>query len=161
MPSYRPPISRHQYHELEIYYHKLIRYTLSHEFRDMKSEIHLKVYYEIDYLKTALDIMGRIFVPKGTMEKPVVGWRIDLKEGEPDLVQRFSSIKVAAGVTGCNQSKISAVCKGLRKNTSGEGERNAKTHEITREVYMFMYEEDYEREQGLTFDPNNSKFEFK
>jgi hypothetical protein len=161
MPSYRPPISRHQYHDLEIYYHKLVMYTHSWEFRDMKSDKQSRIHREMIYIEIALDIMGKIFVPKATMEKPVVAWRLNLKPGEPELLYRFSSIKVAAGVTGCNQSKISAVCKGLRDNTSAEGERNAKTRVITREVYKFQYEDDYEQDQTLTFDPTNTKFEFK
>lgn len=143
MQSYRPPISRDQYHDLEIYYHKLVSYTYGWEFRDMKSEKQAKIYSEINYISIALQIFGNIFSsePDG---KAVVAWKLETKNDEPPLLHSFSCIKVAAGVTGCEASEVSSVCKGKRPHADADSIRDPKTGRIIgKEFYKFVYADDY------------------
>ena len=145
MPSYRPPISRDQYHDLEIYYFRLVMFTDSWDYKQLKSPERSKIDYEITYMSMAIDIMRNLFAVKGGTERRVVAWKEE-PVGDYDRLFVFSCIKVAAKCLDCNQSKISAVCKGLRRATGG---------------YIFQYEEDYDRDQHLNFDAGSSKFEFK
>lgn len=147
MPSYRPPISQDEYHYLEAYYFRLVMFTDTIEYREMKSLPRQKIDQEIMYMSIALNIMSKLFSIKGGTERAVVAWE---KDPDPELkfksVHHFSCIKVASMALNCNKSEISAVCKGLREHTGG---------------WIFQYEDDYEETQNYTFDPNNTKFEFK
>ena len=157
MPSYRPPISRNQYHDLEIYYHKLVMFIQSWDFRDMKSEQQARIYRELTYMEITIDVLGTLFTKPDGIEKPVLAWLVDGDPLEPDIVHRFSCVKVAAGATGCNQSKVSAVCKGKRPNTGSESRRDVKTGKIVSfNKYKFVYEEDYD-ENLMTITPGTTK----
>ena len=147
MPSYRPPISRDQYHWLEVYRFRLVQYTTSVEYReDLKSEQQDAITRELNYMNIALNVMEHLFSVKQGKERSVMAW----KEKEPGdrvvMVHRFSCIKVAADALGCNRSNVSAVCKGKRFQTGG---------------WHFAYEDEYEDDDYLMFDPNNTKFELK
>jgi hypothetical protein len=148
MPSYRPPVSRNQFHELEAYYYKLIMYTGTWDFRNLlDGDKKTKIWHEINTMQITLQILSKLFTAKGVHERAVVAWRLNPEEDESVFIYTFSCIKVAALVTGCNQSKISAVCKGKRENTSGEGYRNAKTGKISRHIYKFVYEDEHEEKK--------------
>jgi hypothetical protein len=153
MQSYRPPISRSQYHDLEIYYHKLVAYTISWDFRDLKGDKQALIFQELTYMEMTLNILSNLFAKPDGIEKPVIGWKINIGPEDPHLVQRFSSVKVAAGATGCNQSKVSAVCKEKRPYTGTNSLRDAKTGKIISvDHYKFVYEEDYKEEEETTID---------
>jgi hypothetical protein len=136
MPSYRPLIARDEYHYLEFYYFRLVKFTETTDFWNLTDLQRGKITSEISYMSMTLHILGNLFNQKGSNEKPVIAW-LEIPENEKfNVFYRFSCISVASKALGCNQSKISAVCKGLIKTTGG---------------YMFKYEEkdytigDYEK----------------
>jgi len=128
MPSYRPPVSRDQYHQLEAYYFKLVMFTDSADYKDLHTVKRDKIDHELAYMQMSLDIMALVFDMKEGREKRVVAWQAECDEPF-ERIFHFSCIKVAHLSLGCNQSKISAVCRGVRKATGG---------------WFFMYEENYE-----------------
>ena len=161
MPSYRPPISRDQYHYLEIYFFRLAMFTNSIEYKNLSSRNKNKVDYEICYISMALDILQQVFRDKGLNERPVVAYKEKSEPGEYQIVYRFSCIKVAAGALDCNPSKIAQVCKGERKTTGGVWKLNEETGKKEWfDAYIFEYEEDYDMNQPKNFDPNSSEFKF-
>jgi hypothetical protein len=161
MPSYRPPISRDEFHQLEAYRFRLVMFTGSFEFKDLKSQQQMKIMRELAYMDIAIDIMTQLFSVKGGTERPVVGWMEDSDEPYTTYY-RFSCIKTAALSIGGDPSKIALVCKGLRKSTGGVWEINKETGKKEWvNSWCFQYQEDFEEDQNYTFDPNNTKFEFK
>lgn len=161
MPSYRPPISRDQFHQLEAYRFKLVMFTQGFEFKDLKSDQQLRIMKELGYIDIAIDILTQLFASKGEAERPVVGWMEDDNEFYTTYY-RFSCIKVAAIATGSDPSKIAQVCKGLRKSTNGRWEEDPNTGKKKWiNSWCFQYQEDFEEDQNYTFDANNTKFEFK
>ena len=131
MPSYRPPISRDQFHMLEAYYFRLVMFTDSFEYKELNGMKKAKIDGEISYISIALDIMTKLYAVKGRTEKRVVAWRDD--DDRWIRIFKFSCIKVASMALDCNQSKISAVCKGNRPKTGG---------------YYFKYEDEYDNDQS-------------
>ena len=145
MASYRPPISRDQYHDLEAYYFKLVMFTDSWEYKQLGTVNQHKINYEIGYIKMALDIMSQLFSVKGGTERRVVAWQSE--SDQPfERIFHFSCIKVASKSLSCNASKISAVCKGKRKSTGGEWILNKETGKKEhKNSWVFMYEDEYEQ----------------
>jgi len=149
MASYRPPISRDQYHDLEAYYFKLVMLTDTYEYREMKTIHRDKIAREISYINLVLEILGITFLgAKGNNERSIVAWKEKLDKHETyRRIFVFSSGIVASKALGISASKITGVCKEHRKTASG---------------YIFKYEEDYHEDEGhLEFDASGTRFEFK
>lgn len=127
MPSYRPLISRDEYHYLEFYYFRLVKFTETTDFWNLTDIQRGKITCEISYMSMTLHILSGLFNQKGSNEKPVLAWlKIPVNENF-NSIYRFSCISVASKALSCNQSKISAVCKGIIESTGG---------------YQFKYEEE-------------------
>jgi hypothetical protein len=124
----------------------------------MKGDKQAKVFKELTYMEMTLNILSNLFAKPDGIEKPVMGWKIKTDPDEPQVIHRFSCIKVAAGATGCNQSKVSAVCKGKRAHTGSDSRRDPKTGKIVSvDTYKFVYEENYEKDLEF-LSPDKNKF---
>jgi len=158
MPSYRPPISRDTYHWLEAYYFRLVMFTTTVEYRDdLNSHKKQKINQELGYMCLALDIMAQLFSVKNGGERSVVAWEADC-EDKIQIVYTFSCIKVASMALGCNQSKISAVCKGNRPRTGGKWITNTESGKKEyKGGWHFSYEDEYD-DNLQHFDPNSDEF---
>ena len=115
------------------HYFKLLMYVDSDDYEPLNTVEKVSISNEINYMSIVLDIMTRLFSDKGVHEKAVVAWK-HKPNSAVHRIYRFSCIKVASLALGCNQSKVSAVCKGKRLSTGG---------------YVFQYEENYQQDPNL------------
>jgi len=139
-----PPITKDEYQQMEIYFHRLSEFTNSDEYLEMPHLKRISLDKEINYISMTLDILFRLFTSKGEKEIPVVAWKI--VPGEGDKWKRlyfFSSSKVAALALSVNRNKISQVISGSREHTG---------------KYKFMHAKRYYENQDFEFDPTSKNF---
>ena len=129
MPSYRYPVPKEHYHQLEAYYFRLCLYLNSPEFVKLSGKHQEKIYAEIGYIETVLHVLEKIYVEGANNERPVYAWPVNPAKLGFDTLFKFSCLKVAAIALGVNKSKVSAVCTGKRKHTGG---------------WYFVYQSDYD-----------------
>ena len=144
MPSYRPPVSRPQYHQLEVYFFRLVMYTDTDEYRQLSGKKQNSINLELSYIQIALNILAQLFDSKNNNERSVAAWKEHLDEGEThSRFFIFSSCKVAGKCLGLTGSNVSAVCRGKYPSFKG---------------YVFQYEEDYIENKDHDFDASQKKF---
>lgn len=159
--SYRPPIKREQWHDLEVYWFRLLHYINSVDYKDLDILKQRSILNEFGYIRIAIDIIGHLMNQNGKGETRVVAWRndkvvadllleydkvqsnINKKEIEKQIerlsidnhiIYFFSCQKVASEALGVNHSKIGEVCKHKRAQTGG---------------YVFRYEDEFLIDQNI------------
>lgn len=146
------PISKEQFYRLEAYRYQLVRFTETMDFKNVNSQQGMKLLQEINYISTVLDIMKQFFFKDEKKDKPVVAWLRNDEEHKTYVTYRFSSLKVASLAIGVKAAEIALVCEGIYKQVINYQDKS---------IWIFQYEEDFDLDNNLNFNPNGRKFEFK
>lgn len=73
--SYRPPIKREQWHDLEVYWFRLLHFINSVDYKDLDILKQRRILNEFAYIRVAIDIIGHLMNQNGKGETRVVAWR--------------------------------------------------------------------------------------
>ncbi len=155
MADYKLPITKDQFQYLEAYYFRLIHYVESADYKALVSKYKSAVDHEFLYMGIVLDVYTKIFATIRGCEIPVVCWRTEDDKRVDRTVYQFSSIKVAMMALGYKHYRIANIS--MNDKTGGYKWRIRKDDT----QYIFQYRADYEKAQALSFNSNQSTFEFK
>ena len=181
--SYRPMINREQYHDLEVYWFRLLNFINSVEFKDLETLKRRQVLNEFNYMFIALDILGNLFNQSGKGEVRVVAWRSD--KSVLALQDKFDQLKKVHDelMSSVGKSEIWKQLREVEKDIERisvdnhivyhfsclrvAGDALSCNHSKVSSVcqghrpytggYVFMYEQEYLHEQPLTQEEHLNK----